>query len=160
MKVIFLDIDGVLVTERHLKRCDENNQPSMIGRNHVFDPVCVTLLNRLIAETDAKIVVSSVWRYGRTVSQLQNIFNERGVVCEVVGVTLDLEKKFGQLYRSVPRGVEIAAYLERHKDVDKWCILDDDEDFLEEQLPYFVNTDFIEGFAEKHLDLALSIFEH
>jgi len=53
MKVIFLDIDGVLNGHEfceHAKSCGIN-------------PECVCELNRIIAATDAKIVLSSAWRY-------------------------------------------------------------------------------------------------
>lgn len=53
MKVIFLDIDGVLNST--------SQQTPAIGNE--FLPRCVRELNRIIALTDAKIVLSSNWRY-------------------------------------------------------------------------------------------------
>lgn len=55
MKIIFLDIDGVLNTER--------NNNKNYGRPRPFDPEAISALNKIIKETDAKIVISSSWRY-------------------------------------------------------------------------------------------------
>jgi len=52
MKVLFLDIDGVL------------NTPKMCGRfgTDFIDNILVALVARIVNETDAKIVLSSTWR--------------------------------------------------------------------------------------------------
>ena len=50
MKIIFLDIDGVLN--------QTGNAASL-----PFDPNCVMYLNHVIKETGAHIVISSAWRY-------------------------------------------------------------------------------------------------
>lgn len=66
MKIIFLDIDGVLNNQ-----VDEER--SVIKIDHPDDFIserCVTLLNELIENTGAKVVVSSTWRIGKTVEQL------------------------------------------------------------------------------------------
>lgn len=54
MKVLFLDIDGVLVT----KDCTWND----FRKCHNLNPFCVEELRRVIAETGCTIVVSSTWR--------------------------------------------------------------------------------------------------
>lgn len=53
MKLIFLDIDGVLNGQEFNKTCGSNS----INRE------CAEHLNAIIAATDAKIVLSSAWRY-------------------------------------------------------------------------------------------------
>ena len=52
MKVLFLDIDGVL------------NTPKMCGRFGIdfIDNILVALVARIVNETDAKIILSSTWR--------------------------------------------------------------------------------------------------
>ena len=57
MKVIFLDIDGVLINKASLLNVESSYVP---------DEKCVQQLNELINRTDAKIVVSSCWRIGRS----------------------------------------------------------------------------------------------
>ena len=58
MKVIFLDIDGVMNCRRSVKADIANDRRPYSS----FDPDCVNALNQIIKETDAVIVVSSVWR--------------------------------------------------------------------------------------------------
>jgi hypothetical protein len=106
MKVIFLDFDGVIVTAH--------------TRYHSGDMYCVHLLNRLIKETGAKIVVSSMWRTGRTVEELRTLLTEWGVEGEVIDKT--------PVDHGVIRGVEIDRWLAKHPEVTSYVILDDDSD--------------------------------
>jgi len=52
MKIIFLDIDGVLNTPKLLKK---------FGFDFI-DDILVALVARIVRETEAKIVLSSTWR--------------------------------------------------------------------------------------------------
>ena len=61
MKVIFLDIDGVLMTENHLLDLNALGKPMSIKGSHIFDPACVENLTRIINATDAKIVLSVIF---------------------------------------------------------------------------------------------------
>lgn len=54
MKILFLDIDGVLNTHEPL------DPDVMCGQIH---PDKVARLNRVLRETDARVVLSSAWRY-------------------------------------------------------------------------------------------------
>ncbi len=55
MRVIFLDIDGVLNSHRTAAAYRE---PLM----RKLDPVSVKLLHRIVSKADAKLVISSTWR--------------------------------------------------------------------------------------------------
>lgn len=55
MKVIFLDVDGVLNSEKDLLEAK--------GKSELFDRPLI-LLKELVESTKAKIVVSSTWRIG------------------------------------------------------------------------------------------------
>jgi len=41
-------------------------------------PACIAVLNEIIAETGADVVVSSTWRYGKTVAELQEMLDAHG----------------------------------------------------------------------------------
>ena len=65
MKIIFLDIDGVLNHEAFYKERYERVQNGE-KLNHPYSEIdsnSVTNLNSLIADTDAKVVISSTWRH-------------------------------------------------------------------------------------------------
>lgn len=58
MKVLFLDIDGVLNSDTfYINRPKETKQlPYPLSE---FDPACVERLNRIFSETKARLVISS-----------------------------------------------------------------------------------------------------
>ncbi len=116
MRVVFLDIDGVLNSENWLRQKSE----AIDEPRGWFDPRAVALLNKLLVETGAKIVVSSAWRLCHEFEELKGILKSVGIETEVVGITYNLG--------NVPRGHEIADYLSRHPEIDNFVILDDDRD--------------------------------
>lgn len=121
MKVIFLDIDGVL-----------NVYPQ--GRDEfgdIFHEHFMKNLQTLIKETGAKIVVSSTWRMNG-LSEIKRMWKYRNLSGDVIGVT--------PIFEIVPRGKEIHAWLVDHPEVVKYVIIDDDTDMLEHQMDYFVKT--------------------
>lgn len=131
MRVLFLDIDGVLNSTRS---CIANR-----GYPHDFTPACrnmfdeiaVKLVQGLCRHGDIKVVVSSAWRIGRTHEEIG-----RGLGLPTIGKTPSLPAS---------RGHEIAHWLASHPEVERYAIVDDDPDMLTEQLPFFVQTDGHEG---------------
>ena len=57
------------------------------------------------------------------------------------------------------RGQEIQQWLDKHK-CDKYVILDDDLDFFDSQLPYFVHTDWEVGLTENDVNKAINILNY
>lgn len=123
MKVLFLDIDGVLNCKDTVNRYD-----GFIG----IDPYLVAIFNRIIFATDAKIVLSSTWRLAKFSRD-----EVRRRVMDFIDVTPRLSKP-GDM-SSTGRGLEINAWLKEHPEVKKYAILDDDSDFLPDQ-PLFQTT--------------------
>jgi hypothetical protein len=82
-KIIFLDIDGVLNDHKYNKKA----QSSTLKKS------CVKQLNRIIAKTGAKIVLSSAWRYmifggAVTLVGMQYLFRTHGAVgWKIIGTT-------------------------------------------------------------------------
>lgn len=145
-RVLFLDIDGVL-----------NSLSSVLALgnpNDHLDPVCVGLMARLLKETDTQVVVSSTWRIGRTVLALQNELDRVGahkIANRIIGRTGD-----GHDGR---RGLQIKEWIEKNDPSCTYVIVDDDSDMLPEQMPYFVKTDFDEGFRASHYRKAMNILK-
>jgi hypothetical protein len=109
--VIFLDIDGVLAPIRRWDRYGD------------LDPACIQVLNEIVARGEADVVVSSTWRYRKTVAELQEMLHVRGFTGWVVDKTPPGDAGAG-------RGDEIAAWLAKHA-VDGYVIIDDHVDMGE-----------------------------
>jgi len=168
MHVIFLDVDGVLNSERFCRTLDEQHR--QLGHHEVcecfrltrqIDRAAVARLNRLVAETDAKIVISSTWRKLLDPPELHRVLVEHGLVAEIIGETLDgyndpeMLEKFGAIDR-IFRGHEIDAWLGQHPEVERFVILDDNSD-MEMHKNRLVQTDCEEGLLDEHVDLAIRV---
>jgi len=103
--VIFLDIDGVLAPIRRWDRYGD------------LDPACIRVLNEIVTRGGADVVVSSTWRYGKTVEELQKLLEAEGFT----GCVLD---KTPTGAPGADRGEEIAAWLAEHS-VAGYVIIDD-----------------------------------
>ena len=152
MKVLFLDIDGVLNHDYFYSHLSEiklahNNYPYT-----EFDPKCVEELNRILDSTNAKLVVSSSWRVE---SNLQDIFTQVGIKHKIYGIT--------PIYwddKERTRGEEIEEYL-NNNNVDTYCILDDVKDFTDEQMNNFVLCKSYDmGLTKKLADKAIEILNN
>lgn len=145
IKIIFLDIDGVLNNEESEYYPVDNGR---FGRTtELFTPRLIDNLNLLLTKTGAKIVVSSTWRLGKTVEELQLILNGMGVVGEVIDKTEDHNNGF------TFRGNEIIKWVKDNKgllgcpyyDFKSYVILDDDSDMLLWQVDNSVHTNGYKG---------------
>lgn len=76
--LIVLDIDGVL---------NHNKAPNRINVSHLYDPECINRMNRLIEETNSKIIVCSAWRIGHDIDSMQKVLDSIGLKGEVIGLT-------------------------------------------------------------------------
>jgi hypothetical protein len=110
-RVIFLDIDGVLAPIRQWDRYGD------------LEPACIQLLNEIVTQGGADVVVSSTWRYGKTVAELQALLDAAGFIGSVVDKTPT--DSLG-----TNRGEEIARWLAENS-VDGYVIIDDHVDMGE-----------------------------
>lgn len=153
MKVIFLDIDGVLNVE--------NNGRDEFGR--VFNPDYSENLKTIIDQTSAKIIISSAWRHKKGgIDTLKAMWKHRNLAGEILAVTNSRNSQ------RVLRGSEIQYFLDTfefqsycNQEITSYVILDDDNDMLSEQLPFFVqcsNEDFTEfGLTKERANRAIQI---
>ena len=176
MKVIFLDIDGVLNSEDWFKRRFEETDKDIVHSQYPFyefDKGLVQNLNRIIKETGAKVVVSSTWRLGRSVEELQEILEKVGFEGKVIDKTPHFGGVGGFGY-TIPRGCEIEWWLKEHgyrrinwskerlreelqkSKVKNYVILDDDSDMLLGQREHFVHTSWKSGLSDYATEKAIN----
>lgn len=182
MKIIFLDIDGVLNCESAYRNgeCQYQEWIWEDGRKDHYQRFCVRskeLLNKLIDETGAKIVISSTWRHSG-IEFMKKVWKMEEMRGEIIGITPSLRTKG----LHIPRGMEIAYYLnndlqfehinwdeviqQEYMDksgVENYIIIDDDSDMLYGQRNHFVhvlpsprNKD---GFNQHYYEIAKSMLE-
>ena len=144
MKMIFLDFDGVMVTDRYQAQLTAINSPLRDEYGAKFDPVCVENLRRIIDSTDADIVVISTWKMEMGLDGIQKMWDARQLPGKVIGVTPDIDP--------IHRGDEIQAWLDANPGAVRYAIIDDTpflDFFNEEQLPHLFKVDERTGLDEK-----------
>jgi hypothetical protein len=141
MKVIFLDIDGVLNSYDSFGR---------FGSWYILCPDCVSRLNALVKATNAKVVISSAWRRVRSLPVLRKILTESGLSNSekvVIGMTPVIYPQ------PDGRGKEIDGWLNSNEGVDNFVIIDDSTD-MEPHLDRLVKTNIEIGLTLANAEYA------
>ena len=128
-RVIFLDIDGVL----NSSFWNAGHQKE-ISAGMLIDLEKIRLLGKLVRNTKAEIILHSGWKFWfdpdlkplcKEAAYLQRQMQREGLM--IAGTTPDhsteeirISKKF-----SLVKAGEILAWLDEHKGVDRWIVLDD-----------------------------------
>ena len=154
MKIIFLDVDGVLNNNIFLKKRRiilKENKGIYIPR---LDDKNFIALKTLVERTNAKIVLSSYWRYYfdkdliPNDSKYQNHGND--LILKLRKHNLSLKDKTStDLTRFQKRGDIIKEYLHTHEDIDNFVILDDDNIMKE-----FTDTNLVQTKPEYGLTMS------
>lgn len=142
MKVLFLDVDGVL------NRLDS---PSMfsLGKSKV------RRFCNLVKELDLTVVLSSYWRlYGPCEEHLIKTLRYRGVK-----IHSNTEYFRSSNLSKDQRGREIQHWLDNNP-VSQYVILDDTWDFLEEQRPRVVLCDGEIGLTDEDVEKIRLLFKN
>ena len=135
MKVIFLDIDGVLNSSEYRRHLGMRYFSEIIDRRKM------PLLKEIVDVTDAKIVLSTTWR---------KYWNEGEKQVDPAGQYIhDILAEYGlTVYSKTPvmentgRAGEIKAWLKKHPYADDFVILDDkDFGWPAELCTHFIRTD-------------------
>jgi len=148
MKIIFLDHDGVICLDNNWggRRKKQNKWGGMklsMGPKSVpleyrfddFDQKAVSVLNEILDETEAEIVVSSDWKHWATVEEMGEYYEIQGIKKKPISFTKNLgqcslqDKKSFQWSSTYDleqsRYVEITQYLMDHPEITHWVAVDD-----------------------------------
>lgn len=160
MRVLFLDVDGVLNAHGAELRMQR-------GAGQLLEAQCARL-ERVISQARALIVLSSAWRYVHDdrwgLAQFERYLHERGCPsAEVIGRT-PLGSEMGWADEPIPghepqrwypseiRGHEIQRWLDVDgHEVDAFAIVDDSADMAHLK-PRLVRTDPHRGLEDHHVD--------
>jgi hypothetical protein len=159
VKIIFLDVDGILNCESAYRsgECQYQEWVWEDGSKDHYQRFCSwskELLNKLIEETGAKIVISSTWRHSG-IDFMKKVWELEGMSGEIIGITPSMRTNG----ITIPRGMEIKYFLEEDlgfhhinwseeeqqqvmdkSGVENYIIIDDDSDMLYGQRNHFVHV--------------------
>jgi hypothetical protein len=145
--ILFLDNDGVICLSNNwggrTKKWNEykklNPDQDMLELAPVdvrfddFDKKAVKVLNQVLEETGAEIVVSSDWRLHANLEELGEYYLSKGILKAPIGVTKryfncdnpdELEWNRRTVYE-LQRCIEVRQYLTDHPEVTHWVCVDD-----------------------------------
>ena len=152
MRCIFLDHDGVIClspnwggrTKKWSKYRSENPESSSDKRDAPvevrfddFDEKAVRILNQILEETGAEIVVSSDWKRWANVEEMGEYYESKGIIRKPIALTPDLgdctwenEDRENWVWSprwdlEMSRVVEIRQYLYDHPEITHWVAIDD-----------------------------------
>ncbi len=152
MKIVFLDVDGVL----NYRGCG-----SYYGSVYFVAKEKIQLLAEIIYATDAKIVLTSTWRYGAMDLALGTESFEADLYVALTGA---LEEYGLEIYDYTGedkeiRGLEIESWIAgAEKKPETFVILDDlDAGQFGQYGNSLVQTDFWTGLEEYHAELAIQM---
>ena len=143
MRVIFLDIDGVLNSSEFMYSEERPNYPARRRwpEEHI-DPARVELLNQIIARTQAVCVLSSSWRILIKPHELEEVMVGMGFR----GKIIDRTGSCGG------RGKEVRDWLLEHPEVESFVILDDDSQDMDPLKDALVRTTWERGLEQEHVE--------
>lgn len=132
LRVLFLDIDGVLNSTRTalaLGGIPHDLRPEDVSK---LDPVALALIRNLCRAAGLSVVVSSSWR----------ILHHWDAIGRALNLpTMDATPRCPTGFR----GDEVRAWLAAHPEVRDWAAVDDDCDFHPDQASRLVRVDSAEG---------------
>ena len=146
-KVLFLDNDGVIClsnnwggrAKKWSKYIKLNPGQTSLALAPVevrfddFDKKAVKVLNEVLEETGAEIVVSSDWRLFATLEELGEYFLSKGILKKPIAFTkryigCDKPDEFEWVRQTMyeqQRCIEVRQYLTDHPEVTHWACIDD-----------------------------------
>lgn len=121
MSILFLDHDGVLCLEQNWGTRQKNGEDF-----DDFDKGAIQVLNEILNDTNADIVVSSDWRHHLSLASMSDLYFKRGIIWTPIGYTINVKDEKGLLYLETNRVKEIQLWLDCHNmQGAKWCAVDD-----------------------------------
>jgi hypothetical protein len=147
MKVIFLDNDGVICLSNnwggrskkwndYIKLNPDQNSLALAPvevRFDNFDDKAIKILNQILEETGADIVVSSDWRLHATLDEISEYYLSKGIIKKPISFTkryIGCDKPDEFVWRrdtaiEQQRCIEVRQYLTDHPEITHWVCIDD-----------------------------------
>lgn len=141
MKVLFLDIGGVVYSDRSRIAYGAHPEPHDPSTWEGFDPTAIHLLRKALSVTGAHVVLSSSWRDRVNLPTLEY----------ALGVKI-MDRTRDAIDPTELRGQQIHDWLMQHPEVTRYAILDDDDFMLPSQMEKLCRSSKRNGFLLGHYD--------
>lgn len=148
MKIIFLDHDGVICLSSEWggrfnkqkkwggrKLSMTNLEIPIEYRFDNFNKKAIKILNEILEETGAEIVVSSDWKHWANVHEMGEYYESQGIIKKPIDFTPNLGECTNYDKETFPwsrqwdleqtRSIEIKQYLQNHPEITHWVAIDD-----------------------------------
>lgn len=146
-KLLFLDIDGVMNSHDLWRRNKDKPKLPENRWTDQIDPEACRRMERVVAETGCKIIISSTWRIIHPLAALRGFFLHHGWRAPIVGKT----PRLGDF-----RGDEVAKFISEWRDPQApYVCIDDDGDFHPHQP--LVKTSYAYGLTDELAQKAIDI---
>lgn len=163
MRVLFLDVDGVLNSARYFRKQERREALPETDEwwTVMLDRVAVLRLNTILQRSGAVVVVSSSWRYHLTTDDMQRVLSRKGFLGAVVGRTPRADEVPESLKAQRCRGLEIECWLAKNRDrVTSFAILDDlGPGSFGALTPYLVRTSWGSGLLDHHVQEVVALLK-
>lgn len=167
MKIIFLDIDGVLNSEQYFSSKEYTKACEDIGIKNSFsqdvidkapylllDPVKINILNYLVEKSYASIVLSSSWRLKYSINEVNDFLKIRGSNFCIIDST---PIKMSYCNRETEINLFLSSLKEYKKIVPESFAILDDNNFFYNYTKQFVHVSDKTGLTISDVVQALSI---
>lgn len=168
MNYIFLDVDGVLNSNRYMmkrykiwKKYNDQNKdwPLKYEKMKFIDKKAIRILAKIVKKSKAKVVLSSSWRYGFQNKSPEELDTQCRALYDALAKHNIYFAGLTNPYHDGYRALQIKDYIDEFltKD-DSFVIIDDELHTIHEVFPYnFIHTEFEYGLQKKHIKQALQI---
>lgn len=146
-RFIFLDVDGVL--NNHDFASEQYKNGINIYAEDRLDPTSIECVKRIVDATNAKIVLSSSWRWSK--EAYDAVAAQLALVDLKIFDTTNIDIRV-----NLSRSGEIQEWL-NNNEYDSYLILDDDEIKGEELERHHIQTTPLYGLTDEHVDPAIKI---
>ena len=164
MKLIFLDIDGVLNSDVYMETPfyqdevkshginDYKSYAVVLRAHHThLDPSAVQLLNQLVKDSGAEVILSSTWRLRYSLEEMNDMLKKRGATFQIIGTTPSIKRQ------GTKRGSEVSLFLSKLEEQPESFVILDDIDQFPHHRANFVRTPEKTGLTKEYVEKALKI---
>lgn len=149
-KAVFVGIDGVFNSTEFFKSQENSKiKDTREWPGKTLDPIKIKKFNKIAKMPKVVVVISSSWRKHESKEEIEELLRKNGAEFRILDVTPVL---------NTTKGEEISKWLDENPFIDKFAIIDDDDD-MGELLPFLVRTTNQKGLEDSQIEKACALLQ-